>query len=151
MAKKALRRLLVAVLALAGLAVVNPSTALAVGCYSSGCDNKGPVANGCTADQRLISNASNPQAQVIFSPACRAIWALSYEKPLPDRSVYIILERGHYDSAVNLVVDKRLQATFSPGETKEWTNMLGANGSWWRAIWYDQVSGERHYSQWVYR
>ena len=124
--------------------------ASAVSCSGSSCDNKGPVATGCNADGRAITSTEY-DVWIMYSPACRAVWALSYSTPLFN-CVSLQIERAAYDGAVNLVVNRRLSIQFCPGETKEWTNML-ATGNWYfRGVWNDTAQGHPDsYSPWVYK
>jgi hypothetical protein len=130
-----------------GLTVVTASTASAVGCYGESCYNKGPVAMGCTADQRLISApAWSPDLQVLYSPACRAAWAASTWEPLYG-CWYLEIERARS----NLIPHSRLRIEHCAGEAREWTNMF-PGGWYYRAIRNGTAGGgTADYTPWVYR
>ena len=66
--------------ALIGSMMASPARA-AVGCYGASCDGKSAVAQGCTADSRVLDTGyptmygdSGAYAQLGFSPACNAAW-----------------------------------------------------------------------------
>ncbi|GAA1590211.1 hypothetical protein GCM10009804_53030 [Kribbella hippodromi] len=122
-------------------------SAYAVGCYGETCYNKGPVAMGCTKDQRLISDpAWRGNLQVLYSPACRAAWADSNWEPLHS-CWYLELERARS----NLIVQSRLRVEHCPGEAREWTNMF-PGGWYYRAVRNDTASGgTADYTAWVFR
>jgi len=152
MYRNGLRRLtagLAGVLLAAGIAVVNPVSAAAVGCSGASCYNKGPVSMGCTADARAITSTAY-DVKVIYSPACRAVWASSQSTPLHS-CITLQLERGYYNHDHNLVVDRRLSQQYCPGESQEWTNMFDV-GWYFRGVWNDTATGHPDsYSPWVYR
>jgi hypothetical protein len=143
---RALRLLLSAAVASAGVFSLGVPSAYAVGCYGETCNNKGPVAMGCTRDQRLITNPEQSNLQVRFSPACNAAWAWSDWTPTFN-SVWIEIERARSDK----IVHDRLSIELATDEEVEWTNMLG--GQWhFRAVWNDRaLGGNDNYTEWVYR
>jgi hypothetical protein len=131
-----------------GLTVVMATTANAVGCVGESCYNKGPVAMGCTRDQRVISQpAPNGQTHVYYSPACQAAWAIALEDPDPAYPCHTVtLERARS----NLIVQSRLTQTFCPGESSEWTNMM-PRGWYFRAIDDLGPGYPAYYTPWVFR
>jgi hypothetical protein len=145
--KRRFGALLSGVLLAAGLTAVTATTASAVGCVGESCTNKGPVAMGCTKDQRLISNpAWSPELQVLYSPACRAVWAASNWEPLYG-CWYLEIERARS----NLIPHSRLRVQHCQGEKYEWTNMF-PGGWYYRAVRNGSAGGgSSDYSPWVYR
>lgn len=117
-----LRFLLCAVVMVTGVFAAGAPSAYAVGCVGEGCYNKGPVAMGCTRDQRSIAiDRLTESTHIYYSPACQAVWAISFEAPSPEFPCgYVELERARS----NLVVHSRLRQQFCPGEASEWTNMF---------------------------
>lgn len=113
-----------------GLTVVSSSTASAVGCVGESCYNKGPVAMGCTADQRLISDPTwGGRLQVLYSPACRAAWAASDWEPLHSCwDLKIVRARS------NLQPHSQMRVEHCAGEAREWTNMLPTGGWYFQAV-----------------
>lgn len=145
-----LRVVLAATVLVGGLSATGVSTASAVGCYAESCYNKGPVAMGCTKDQRLISEPSwSPNLQVLYSPACRAAWAASSWEPLYG-CWSLEIERARS----NLIVQGRLRQEHCAGEEREWTNMFP--GGWYFRAVRNGISGgggggTADYTAWVFR
>ncbi|WP_328989244.1 hypothetical protein OG394_23715 [Kribbella sp. NBC_01245] len=112
--------------AVVSLGLVVPTSAFAVGCYGSTCDNKGPVAMGCNKD--AVNVRGTTEVMLTYSKACNAYWVFSTWAPqFWDSTLYV--ERGYYNATTKQYTNiKRLQIAFSPGETAEWTNMLGSYG-----------------------
>jgi hypothetical protein len=139
---------LVAAMMLTGVFALGAPSAYAVGCYGDTCYNKGPVAMGCTKDQRLISDpAWGGSLQVLYSPACRAAWAAS--DWMPNWNCFTLqIERARS----NLIVQARLGVEFCPGEAREWTNMF-PGGWYFRAVANRSSSGggSSDYTAWVFR
>ncbi|MEU0096122.1 hypothetical protein [Kribbella sp. NPDC006257] len=130
MSKNLLRRVVLALgtfVAMVALTGLTATTASAVGCTGTGCYNKGPVAMGCTADQRAISSGEY-DVVVIYSPACRAAWVQSYATP-SFWCISLQIERGFYDHDHNLIVDKRLSTSSAPARQKSGPTCSAAAGT----------------------
>jgi hypothetical protein len=139
--------LLSIVMLTAGLSTVTATTASAVGCVGASCYNKGPVAMGCTKDQRVIATADVP-LYVYYSPACKAVWAISFDTiSLGYPCATVQIEKSA--DAINVV--QRLSQRLCPGETSDWTNMLATGGWYFRAIHDGSQGYPTWYTNWVVR
>ncbi|WP_329005098.1 YjfA family protein [Kribbella sp. NBC_00709] len=141
-----LKVLLAGAVMLTAVFALGVPSAYAVGCYAETCYNKGPVAMGCTADQRVISQPASSGLEVRYSPACNAAWAWDNQAP-HFWPIYLTIERARSDK----IVQARLSIEFDVGEPTEWTNMF-ARGWYFRAVWDDRVSDENDaMTAWVFR
>ena len=143
-----LRTFLAGAMLLTGMFALGAPSAYAVGCVGESCYNKGPVSMGCTKDQRAI--AVDPLTEstfVYYSPACQAVWAISFEPPSIGYPCHTVqLERARS----NLIVQARLAQTFCPEETSEWTNM-SPKGWYFRGITKSGGGSPDDYTPWVFR
>lgn len=141
-----LRVVLAGLMLLTGVFAAGAPSAYAVGCYADTCYNKGPVAMGCTQDQRRISDPAYAGLEVRYSPACNAAWAWSNQPP-NFWAIYLTIERARSDR----IVQARLSIEFDVDETSEWTNMF-ARGWYFRAVWDDRMNDQYDsFTPWVFR
>lgn len=127
MPKTAARIVLSILFATASFLTVSIQTATpasAAGCWNTGCDNKGPKAMGCRADQKTLTSGGGGAIQLRYSDACRAMWAYAAHAPyFWDEEIHLEMQKkvdGKW------VFKRRLTVQFEVGGGADWTNMLGS-------------------------
>jgi hypothetical protein len=109
---------------------------------------QGSGCHGCTRDQRSIAiDAGTNDTHVYYSPACQAVWAISFAPADPAYPCHTLsLERARS----NLIVQARLTQQLCPGESSDWTNMF-PKGWNFRAVDDEGPGYHTWYTPWVFR
>lgn len=125
--------------------------AQAAGCYGADCDNRGPSANGCMSDDKVIAQGGGGMVELRYSSACKAFFAYSpYGGDTFDSEIHLEM-RKKVDGQWKVLKRIKTIHEASPGWTADWTNMLGARTSKYqfRAIWHSPHSYTTWYSPWA--
>ncbi|MGW0119350.1 DUF2690 domain-containing protein [Streptomyces sp. NPDC003327] len=129
--------------ALATALVPLGGTSYAAGCSGAGCDNLGPVSQGCDGDavtKRTAYADGSLKAELRWSPACQAAWVRVTDPSGPnawwDKYGYIEKWQGYGGTLL-----RSLSVKF-PDPGSDWSNMLGGSGYYYRVCIKDTGTGK---------
>jgi len=145
---RALRALLAAACACAGLLLPTAAPAQAAGCYGGTCDGQGPSGMGCMGDSKKIAESSNGNVNLRYSPTCHAVYAQAPTAPTWGQATISIEMQDRQPNGTWVTVGAFYEIQY-PTDGKDWTLMFGArNASFqFRAV-YKRANGDLFYTPW---